>query len=392
MFGSDEEPANNLEKEWAAEYNQLHPNVTIDPQLTPLFPAFDKLTVQLPQGSGPDIFQVFEPWTETFYKAGWLAPAIPEVFGVADQQGILDQYIPNSLDGMSRDGVVYELPSAQPAWGLLINNTKFTEAGFSLETDIPTTWDEMAAMQERLKKVDANGRIVQKGFEFRYTAGNHWMAMLFSAMVQDLGGQVTDANGDPLFTSPEAVQALTEWKKNVVAPQISKNVQPSPYQDFADGLDVMSFGGLNAISFATSLNPALKDNVTFAQMPTTSGKPGSIKYSFNYAVNANISDTKKLVAWDVIRHFLSHPVDNYLELGGVQPLKDWYNDPKLANEKYLATGIDVIEHAYPLPKTTHWDQLQTALANAVTRVALNNADPAESLAAAQAEYDQAVGP
>ncbi len=392
MFGSDEEPANNLEKKWAAEYHALHPNVTIDPQLTPLFPAFDKLTVQLPQGSGPDIFQVFEPWTETFYKAGWLAPAIPEVFGAADQQGILDQYIPNSLDGMSRDGTVYELPSAQPAWGLLINNKLFTEAGFSLETDIPKTWDQLAAMQERLKKVDANGRIIQKGFEFRYTAGNHWMAMLFSAMVQDLGGKVTDDNGDPLFTSPEAIRALTEWKKNVVAPEISKNVQPSPYQDFADGLDVMSFGGLNAISFATSLNPALKDNVTFAQLPTTSGNPGSIKYSFNYAVNPNISAAKKLVAWDVIRYFLSHPIDNYLELGVVQPLKDWYKDPKLANEKYLAVGIDVIEKAYPLPKTTHWDQLQTALANAVTRVALQNADPAVSLAAAQEEYKQAVGP
>jgi multiple sugar transport system substrate-binding protein len=394
MFGSDEQPSNNLEQKWAAEYHELHPNVTIDPQLTPLGPAYDKLTVQLPAGSGPDLFTVYEPWIETFYQAGWLAPAIPEAFGVTDQKGIQDLYVPNSLDAMTRDGTVYLLPFSQPSWGLLINNKKFTAAGLSLEKDIPKTWDQVAALQEKLKKVDANGRIMQKGFEFRYTAGPHWMAMLFSSMVQDLGGKVVDEQGNPLFTSPQAVQALTAWKKTVVAPQISKNVQPSPYQDFADEQDVMSYGGLNAVSFAIRLNPALKDNITFADLPTISGKPGSIKYSFNYAVNKNISDAKKFVAWDYIKFTLAdraRAVEHFGNTGSIQPLKDWYKDPAVASTPFLDVAIKVIEGAYPLPRTKNYNALQEALANAVSRVALNNADPAQSLADAQAEYNAAVG-
>ena len=183
------------------------------------------------------------------------------------------------------------------------------------------------------------------------------MAMLFSAMVQDLKGKVVDDQGNPLFTSPEAIQAMTAWKKNVVAPQISKNVQPSPYQDFADGQDVMSYGGLNAMSFAIRLNPALKDNITFAQMPTISGNPGSIKYSFNYAVNQNISDVKKLVAWDYIRFALAqqgHVIEHFKSTGSIQPLKDWYKDPAVSDTPYLATAIDVIQHAYALPRTKNW--------------------------------------
>jgi ABC-type glycerol-3-phosphate transport system substrate-binding protein len=394
MFGSDEQPSNDLEKKWAAEYHQLHPNVTIDPQLTPLGPAFDKLTVQLPAGSGPDLFTVYEPWIETFYQAGWLAPAIPEAFGVKDQKAIMDLYVPNSLDAMTRDGTVYMLPFSQPSWGLLINNKKFTAAGLSLEKDIPKTWDQVAALEERLKKVDANGRISQKGFEFRYTAGPHWMAMLFSSMVQDLGGKVVDDQGNPLFTSPQAVQAMTTWKKLVVAPQISKNVQPSPYQDFADEQDVMSYGGLNAMSFAIRLNPSLKDNITYAELPTISGKPGSIKYSFNYAVNKSISDAKKFVAWDYIKFTLgdrARAVEHFQNTGSIQPLKDWYRDPAVASTPFLDVGVKVIEGAYPLPRTKNYNALQETLANAVSRVALNNADPAESLAQAQAEYNQAVG-
>jgi multiple sugar transport system substrate-binding protein len=394
MFGSDEQPSNDLEKKWADEYHQLHPNVMIDPQLTPLGPAFDKLTVQLPAGSGPDLFTVYEPWIETFYQGGWLAPAIPAAFGVADQKGIIDQYVPNSLDAMTRDGTVYMLPFSQPSWGLLVNNKKFSAAGLSLDKDIPKTWDQVIALQDKLKKVDANGRITQKGFEFRYTAGPHWMAMLFSAMVQDLGGKVVDEQGNPLFTSPQAIQAMTTWKRLVVAPQISKNVQPSPYQDLADEQDVLSYGGLNAMSFAIRLNPALKDNITYAELPTISGKPGSIKYSFNYAVNKNISDANKFVAWDYIKFTLAdrtRVVEHFQNTGSIQPLKDWYKDPKVASTPFLDVAVKVIEGAYPLPRTKNYNALQEALANAVSRVALNNVDPAESLTAAQGEYNAAVG-
>jgi maltose-binding protein MalE len=187
---------------------------------------------------------------------------------------------------------------------------------------------------------------------------------------------------------------MTTWKKLVVAPQISKNVQPSPYQDFADEQDVMSYGGLNAMSFAIRLNPALKDNITYAELPTISGKPGSIKYSFNYAVNKSISDAKKYVAWDYIKFTLSdraRAIEHFQNTGSIQPLKEWYRDPAVASTPFLDTGVKVIEGAYPLPRTKNYNALQEALANAVSRVALQNADPAESLAQAQSEYNTAVG-
>src|SRR5438552_19004250 len=46
MLRRDEQPSNDLEQKWAAHDHALHPNVTIDPQPTPLAPASDKPTVQ----------------------------------------------------------------------------------------------------------------------------------------------------------------------------------------------------------------------------------------------------------------------------------------------------------------------------------------------------------
>jgi ABC-type glycerol-3-phosphate transport system substrate-binding protein len=390
MFGSDEEPGFLFEQGLIDEYTAAHPNVTVDAEQAPLFPSFDALIVQLPAGEGPTIFQVFEPWTEIFYSQDFLSPAIPEVWGGADQQAIFDRYFEGGLDAMSRDGVVYSLPNSAPSWSLMINNRLFTEAGLSLESDIPTTWADVAALQAQLRK-EEGGRIVQKGFEYRYTAGPHWMAMTMSAMIQDAGGQVVDENGDALLTSPEAVLALETWQTNIVAPAISNNVQTSPYQDFADEQDVMSFGGANALSFVERLNPDMKGNVTIAHLPTISGDPGSIKYSFNYAVNVNATDDEKVVAWDLIKWLTDHSVDRFVATGSITPRQEFRTDSRVTDIQFMDVWLAELENGYPLPRTTHWTELQNAIAAAVQRVALETMDPAASLEQAQDEYDLAVG-
>jgi ABC-type glycerol-3-phosphate transport system substrate-binding protein len=390
MFGSDEEPGFNFEQGLIDEYIAMHPNVTVDAEQAPLFPSFDALTVQLPAGEGPTIFQVFEPWTEIFYSQGFLEPANPAIFGGSDHQVIHDLYLDGGLDAMSRDGTVYMLPNSAPSWSLLINNRLFEEAGFSLETDIPSTWDEVAAMQDELRK-EEGGRLVQKGFEYRYTAGPHWMAMTMSAMIQDAGGEVVDENGDALLTSDAAVEAMETWRKNVVEPSVSNNVQPSPYQDFADEQDVMSFGGANAISFVERLNPEMEGNITVAHLPTISGNPGSIKYSFSYAVNVNASDDEKLVAWDLIKYMTDHSVDRFLATGSITARKEFQTDSRVTDVQFMDIFLAELENGYPLPRTTHWTELQNAIAAAVQRVAFENVDPRASLEQAQQEYEGAVG-
>src|SRR6516162_5781001 len=135
MFGSDEAPQFEVEQGLIDEWQKLHPNVTVQAQQAPLGPAFQKLSTQLPSGGGPTIFSVFEPWIEGF--SPYMAPAIPAAFGVASVTQIYDLYLPHSLDAQSRGGAILCLPSAAPAWSLLINRPKFTAAGLGIPQDIP---------------------------------------------------------------------------------------------------------------------------------------------------------------------------------------------------------------------------------------------------------------
>lgn len=388
VFGSDELPQFQIEQGLIDEWTKLHPNVKVEAQQAPLGPAFQKLSTELPSGGGPTIFSVFEPWIEGFSR--YMAPAKPEAFGLSSMKALYNLYLPNSLQAQSRGGRVLCLPSAAPAWSLLVNRKKFTAAGLKIPQDVPRTWSQVAALQEKLTKHEGR-RLVQRGFGIRYTAGPHWYAMLFVAAVQSQGAKVIAPNGRPLLTSPAAQRAMSVFRDNAVEPTVSKAVQTSPYQDFASGLDVMSYGGANAISFVTRLNPSMKGNVYVSQMPSLNGKPGGApKYSFDYCVNKNASADEQYAAWSLIDYITKRGVLLWKETGAIQPRKNFFANADVKKMPFISVHMNELAHAQALPQTKYWDQLQTAIANGVQKVVFKKEPIKDALAAAQAEYLQSI--
>ncbi|HET7266254.1 MAG TPA: extracellular solute-binding protein [bacterium] len=390
MFGSDEAPGFHIEEQLIAEWQKLHPNVTVQAAQTPLGPGFQKLSTQLPTGGGPAVFAVFEPWIEGFVP--YMAPAIPAAFGKETMRQINDLYLPHALDAQSRGGAVYCLPVSAPSWSLLVNKAKFTAAGLKIPEDIPHTWAQVAALQKRLTKYDAGGQLVQRGFGVRYTAGPQWYAMLFVASVESQGARVLDRDGSPLLTSAAAVKAMQIFKDTAVAPTITKDVQTSPYQDFADGLDVMSYGGANAVSFAVRLNPDLKGNVYVSQLPSITGKPGgSPKYSFDFCVNKTASAAEQFAAWSLIDYIASRGVVRFVNTGSITPRRAVFEAPEVKATPFIDVFKTELTYAQPLPQTTHWGQLQGAIQNGVQKVVFKSEAIPQALQEAQQEYLQAIG-
>jgi len=390
MFGSDEAPQFKVEEDMIADWQKLHPNVTVQAQQAPLGPAFQKLSTQLPTGGGPTIFSVFEPWIDGF--SPYMAPANPAAFGLASMRQIYDLYLPHSLDAQSRGGAIFCLPSAAPSWSLLINRPKFTAAGLRIPEDIPHTWAQVAALQKKLTKYDAGGKLVQRGFGVRYTAGPQWYAMLFVASIESQGGSVLDREGNPLLTSPAAAKAMQIFQETAVAPTITKDVQTSPYQDFADGLDVMSYGGVNAMSFAVRLNPDLKGNIYVAQLPSLSGQVGgSPKYSFDYCVDKNASADEQFAAWSLVDYMTNHGNLLFTKTGAVQPRNNFFDSPDVKATPFINVFRNELTHAQALPQTKHWGQLQGAIQNGVQKVVFKQEAIPQALQEMQQEYLQAIG-
>jgi multiple sugar transport system substrate-binding protein len=384
IWSNTEAPGQAVEEAMIAEYTAVNPNVTI--QYTggmDLFDSFDRFQAAAPGGSGPTIYSAYMPWIPILQENDLLAPAVPEAMCATSQQQIVDRYVEGTIDSYVVDGNVVALPVQQNGWSLLVNDRLWQEAGLT-EADIPATWDEVAALQEQLKKTDANGRITQKGFEFRYT-GPQWYGNTFAGMMWNQDAEIFDANGEPIFNSPEGVEALRLWRANVVDPTVTSNVQNSPYQDFANEQDVLSFGGPNALSFVEQLNPAMVGNVTVAPLPKAGTGP-NLLYGFPYIVSAKATAEEQAAAWNFLNYQFSDPNRWFANTGLLQPIIGWYEQPAAQEFTGLDVFISDITGARALPQTTHYGQFQTAIKNAIDRLVLENADPQTTLDQAVEEY------
>jgi len=375
------------------EYQAQFPNVHIDNTPTGAIDAFTRLTVALPAGqASPTAVLSYEPLMETFIAADLMEPLNPEAMCAASHQDLIDLYIPDSINPLIRDGKLYGMPAQRNAYSLLVNNDKFIEAGLRIPEDIPTTWDELAALQDTLHKVDSNGRTIQKGFEFRYTSGDQWFGSQFIGMVYQAGGDILDENGVAHLNTPEALVAMQNWLKNVVDPAVTNNQGPSPYQDFADELDVMAFGGPNALRFAEILNPSLKGRTSVFPLPRASDDSdiSGMAYGFHELINKNASEEEKFVASHFIGFMFSDPNRWWQATGQLQPREGWYTLPEAQASTGLDVFIDDLANARGLPQTPNYGAIQTAIKNAIQRVVFEGADPAASLEEAQQEYEASV--
>ncbi|TMG42068.1 MAG: hypothetical protein E6H91_17445 [Chloroflexi bacterium] len=340
-------------------------------------------------GGGPTIVGTNMAQVRVLYDNKLISPAIPTAMCGNKQQDLIDRYVSGTINSYIFDGNVYGLPTQQNSWSFFVNNRKFTQAGLNLATDVPKTWDQVAALQSKLKKVDANGRITQKGFEFR-TAAIQWYINMTTDLMWQLQGEFFDAAGNPVWNSDKGVQVLKIWKANIVDPKVTTNVGNSPYNDFANEQDVMSYGGPNAVAFIESLNPAMKGNITVAPMPKAGAGPNFL-YGYPAVVNTNATDAQKAAAWNYLNYMYSDPNRWFKNTGLLQPLKGWYELPAAKDFNGLPVFISDMTNARALVATTHYSQLQDAWKNAIDRVILQNQDPKASLDQSIKEYNTAIG-
>jgi ABC-type glycerol-3-phosphate transport system substrate-binding protein len=218
------------------------------------------------------------------------------------------------------------------------------------------------------------------------------MGRSFHHLIYQAGGEVLDGEGRPAFNSEAGLKALEVWKSVTVAPKVSQNTGASPFQDFGNEQDAMSYIGPNGQKQSENINPRMKDNITVVPLPQINpAKPATMAFSYVIVVNARVAEEKKKVAWDFVRHTLGDPKMWLANNGSLLPQKAWATS---AEARKLLPFYDVFMHdiaiSKPVARTQYYVELQSALARMIERVILNNAEPRAALQQAAAEYERAA--
>jgi|GEM_PF-1868118 len=374
--------ANTLIPAYMRLHNQMAKSFTIKYEVVPDLPS--KVLAALGAGGAPDVFTVPDWYLPNLYEAHVLDPLPPAAWDQHSHIAVMGTYLPHTLAAQLDGGRIYAVPAREHALVFLISNRMFRAAGLDPVKDAPKTWIDVGRLNTLLTKQQA-GQIVQKGFEMRYLDDGRWQAQMFQLLLSQAGGETTRA-GLPAFASDAGVRALTVWRSVTADPRVTHNTAASPYQDLAAEQDAMTVADPNAGPFIEAINPKMAGNYTAVPMPQMNPDgPAAIVYSDNWAVSAKAPEDRRVVAWDFVHFAATQPRLFWTAARHLQPVR-WY-DP-LAGRQLPFLGVYVHEMAIgrPLARSTHYPELQTALARMIGRVFLGSADPKQALDQAADEY------
>jgi multiple sugar transport system substrate-binding protein len=373
------------------EYEKLHPNVTVDYQIYSTPDIVGKILTAVASQTAPTVMDVPGALLPTLYEKDVLIPAEDKFFPDGGLQGLRDAYLPGSIEEQQHAGDLYALPYQENSLSLYMNNRMFEEAGLDPEKDAPETWDDLRRLSDILTKRDSQGRIVQKGFDFRLEVGDHWIFFIFEQLVYQAGGEVLDPDGAPVFNDAYGVEAMQTWLKATTAPEITINTGANPYLDFFQEKDAMTYGGPNAGAVGELVNPDMKGNWTAAPMPQLDPEhPVTIRYHFDFVVSDDASPEEAWVGWDFVNFALSDPEPWFKKTLLLQPRNELVESASAQNIRGMDVFLHDLEISRPLSQSPHSGELQAAIARAVQRIVLEGADIQESLDDAAQDYVRAT--
>jgi multiple sugar transport system substrate-binding protein len=250
-------------------------------------------------GSPPDVF-----YASTDQLAGWVENGSLWAYG--DQLSNADDYYPALRENFTVDGEFYCAPKDFSTLALVINTDAWEAAGLT-EDDVPTTWEELAAVAQTLTTDE------QVGLSF----GPEYQRL--GVFMQQAGGGLLSEDGEVIADSPENAEAL-----EFVQQMLDDGVLAYPSEidtgwggeAFGSGRAAMTIEGNWVIGALRNDFPDV--NYLVAPLPAGPGGQGTLQFTNCWGIAADSPDQES--ALDLVEFLTSTEQQlEFAEAFGVMP-------------------------------------------------------------------------
>lgn len=275
--------ANTQLQELLDEYQDAHPDVTIEREFIAYADLKQSLLQSAGAGSLPDVVVINSPDHQQFAELG-IAANLDDKLA---EWGQLDQYPEGLIASATYEDSIYGLPISANCLAVFYNPAMLEEAGI----EPPTTWEEMEEAAAALTTPEHYG--------LAYSAINNQQAVFqYLPALWQSGADLYDLD------SPEAVASLDYWAGLMDAGSVSREAlnwdQSAVAAEFAQGRAAMMINGPWQLPFLANEAPDLDYGV--ALMPVDA-EEASVTGGENYMIMAGPNED---AAWDVLE-FLQEP-------------------------------------------------------------------------------------
>ena len=347
-------------KKVVKNFNESQQEIKLKALMTP-FDAFpDKITAAIPLGKGPDLFIFAHDRI-----GGWVEADILESLDFYLEEDISGQFVDGAYEPMIYKESLYGLPMSLKSIILFYNP--------NIIKTPPQTTDEMIALaKEHTNEENNEYGLVYENANYYYNAC--WM--------QGFGGRVFDENNNPIVNSEECVRSFQfaqdlYLKEKILPPEVSNVLVTTLFNEQKAAMVITGpwFRGEIAedVPYEIEILPVISE-VGNRAMPFMSSE----------GVMMSTKSGHKDEAFEVMRYLISDKPALIMALEGKQPVanKNVYDNPDVANDKYLPKFKEQIEYSKPMPSipqmTFVWSPASTAI-----QAVINGKDPKAVLDKAQ---------
>jgi ABC-type glycerol-3-phosphate transport system substrate-binding protein len=339
-------------------------------------------------GSGPDVFDLFDPLFPKFVSSGLLAPVDLKQFHFKSYAKMQKSWLPGSLNGFTLGGRIYGIPMEFDAFALYINTQEYQKAGLDPSRDAPKTWPQLMANAKKLT-IRKGGKLVQEGFDWGYV-NSFWMTVEFNQLLIQEGGSLVNKNGTQgAINNAAGVRAVTLFrdavkKYNSGDPAVGVSSDAVPNADFASGEVAQWFTGPWAVP--TFAGQKVQGHYTVVPPPQVDpAHPKTALYSLGWVVNKHSKIQTE--AWKFV-NFMSRQQRGWLRNAGyIQPRLGYFQSPIARTTPDLQQWVKTYRTGQYLPRNQHLLEIADAVKAMLDRVVKGNTSPKASADQAETQIN-----
>ncbi len=245
---------------YIVEFNQLYPNIKVEyTSVGGYDDVRDQVSTEITVGSQPNIAYCYPDHVALYNLARAVATLdemiesdieITRADGTTEILGLTDEQKADFIEGYYNegkqfgDGLMYTMPLSKSTEVLYYNKTFFVANNLT----VPTTWDELEAVCEQIKRIDP------KSIPLGYDSEANW----FITMCEQYKSPYTSATGDHFLfnnqTNRDFIKKFREWyQKGYLTTQTIYGAYTSGL--FVSTNDVKSYMSIGSSAGATHQRP-----------------------------------------------------------------------------------------------------------------------------------------
>ncbi len=325
-----------------------------------------KLVAAFSSHTAPDVMEFGSDWVAQFSSSGVLAE-LP-----ADSMG-MNNFIEWSTVPCRWDSKLYAVPWVVDTRVLYINKALLDQAGIS---SFPTTWQETKQDAERVQAGGAAGGFGANG------ADGHRLYKKILPFFWSFGGDVLNANGQPVLNSDQNVAALSTYVELSRSGTIDTQKQLD--EAFAQGhLAFWNSGGWLADKIAKE-NPLLDYRVVV--LPQGPGGQG-ISFAGGEYLSVSAQSQEQVLARKLIRFLTNGSTAlsfcKQVTEAGFPADKQSFHDDYFVAHPIRSVFAKQLENARMTPVHPQWLEMESIIENAVVEALYGKKEPKQALDDAQ---------